>query len=76
MWLQEIEKKRNKKKTKWFTTLIGTLGGLGNEASTARDLFIHVSRMEEYKEAFDEGVRLSEFRCSRHICYAVGSQYE
>jgi uncharacterized cysteine cluster protein YcgN (CxxCxxCC family) len=46
--------KINKKKTKWLTTLMGALGGLGNEASTARDLFIHVSRMEEYKEAIEE----------------------
>jgi hypothetical protein len=38
---------------------MGALGGLGKEASTARDLFIHVSRLEEYKEAIEEGVRHS-----------------
>jgi hypothetical protein len=38
---------------------MGALGGSGNEASTARDLFIHVSRMEEYKEAIEEGLRHS-----------------
>jgi hypothetical protein len=70
--------KINKNKTKWFTTLMGALGGLGNEASIARDLFIHVSRMEEYKEAIEEGVRHSGIQtvpsfdavphllCSRH----------
>jgi hypothetical protein len=51
--------KINEKKTKWFTTLMGALGGLGNEASTARDLFIHVSRIEEYKDAIEEGVQHS-----------------
>jgi hypothetical protein len=48
--------KINEKKTKWFTTPMGALGGLGNEVPTARDLFIHVLRMEEYKEAIEEGV--------------------
>jgi hypothetical protein len=51
--------KINKKKTKWFTTLMGALGGLGKETSTARDQFIHISRMEEYKEAIEDGVRHS-----------------
>jgi hypothetical protein len=51
--------KINENKTIWFTTFMGALGGLGNEASTARDLFIHISGMEEYKEAIEEGVRHS-----------------
>jgi hypothetical protein len=38
---------------------MGPLGGLGNKAFTARDIFIHVTKMEVYKEAIEEGVQHS-----------------
>jgi hypothetical protein len=61
---------------------MGALGGSGNEASTARDLFIHVSRMEEYKEAIRRTTTVrfltdvSGKMQNCYVCYAVRCQYE
>lgn len=52
----------NETKHKWFGTLMSALGGEGNEASSARDLFIHVSRQEQFREKIIEGVKQSGIR--------------
>ena len=57
----------NETKHKWFGTLMSALGGEGNEASSARDLFIHVSRQEQFREKIIEGVKQSGIRTFPHF---------
>jgi hypothetical protein len=51
--------KKNENKHKWFSHLLTALGGDGNEQDTVRDLFVHVGRKEEYKEAFIEAIKMN-----------------
>jgi hypothetical protein len=51
--------KKNKNKHKWFSHLLTALGGDGNKQDTVCDLFVHVGRKEEYKEAFLEAVKMN-----------------
>jgi hypothetical protein len=51
--------KKNENKHKWFGHLLTALGGDGNEQDTIRDLFVHVGRKEEYKEALIEAIKMN-----------------
>lgn len=52
----------NESRYKWFEVLMSALGGQGNEADTARDLFVHVSWIEKFRESIFEAVAQSGIR--------------
>jgi hypothetical protein len=51
--------KKNENKHKWFGHLLTALGEDGNKQDTVGDLFIHVGRKEEYKEAIVEAIKMN-----------------
>jgi hypothetical protein len=54
--------RRNELQHQWFHTLMTALGGPGNEAASARDLFVHVSRLEQFQDEMVEAVKQSGLR--------------
>ena len=49
--------KINESKHQWFSRLMTALGGEGREAASARDLFVHVSTQEAFRDELLVGVR-------------------
>lgn len=54
--------RKNELQHQWFHTLMTALGGKGNEVASARDLFVHVSRLEQYQDEMVEAVKQSGIR--------------
>ena len=70
--------RKNELQHQWFHTLMTALGGIGNEAASARDLFVHVSRLEQFQDEIVEAVKQSGIRTFPSFdpvaTFAVGCQ--
>jgi hypothetical protein len=59
--------RRNELEHKWFRNTITALGGPGNENDTVRDFFIHIARIEEYKDSIVEAMKINGVRILPHL---------
>jgi hypothetical protein len=59
--------RRNELNHKWFRKTITALGGPGNENETVRDLFLHIARIEEFKDSIVEAIKLNGVRILPHV---------